>query len=50
MCSYLIKKEKIIESGDYNLSADRYKRAIVYNSEWDFVEIKDICELVQESY
>jgi type I restriction enzyme M protein len=41
----LIKKEKIAESGDYNLSGDRYKEALVYTGKWDFVDLGDICEI-----
>jgi len=43
--AYVVKKEKITENGDYNLSGDRYKQAVIYSGKWDFVEIKDICEL-----
>jgi len=42
--AYVVKKEKITENGDYNLSGDRYKQAVIYSGKWDFVEIKDICE------
>jgi type I restriction enzyme M protein len=43
--AHLVKKEKIAESGDYNLSGDRYKETMVYSGKWDFVELKDICSL-----
>jgi restriction endonuclease S subunit len=42
-----VKKEKIAESGDYNLSGDRYKETIVYNGKWDFVELGEVCEIYQ---
>ena len=43
--AHLVKKEKIAESGDYNLSGDRYKEAVVYNGQWDFVELNKICKI-----
>jgi type I restriction enzyme M protein len=41
----IVKKEKIAESGDYNLSGDRYKEAVVYNGKWDFVELLEIADI-----
>ena len=43
--AHLVKKEKIAESGDYNLSGHRYKEAVIYNGQWDFVELNKICSL-----
>jgi len=42
----LVKKAKIAESGDYNLSGDKYKEAIVYSGKWEFVELGDVCEII----
>ncbi|RLC38377.1 MAG: restriction endonuclease subunit M/S, partial [Candidatus Nealsonbacteria bacterium] len=42
--AHVVKKEKIAESGDYNLSGDRYKEAVVYNGKWDFVELGELCD------
>jgi type I restriction enzyme M protein len=42
----IVKKEKIAESGDYNLSGDRYKSATVYNGKWDFAELLEIAEVI----
>ena len=42
--AHTVKKEKITENGDYNLSGDRYKEAVVYSGKWYFVELGDICE------
>jgi type I restriction enzyme M protein len=42
----LIEKEKIAESGDYNLSGDRYKEALVYTGKWDFVELGEVCDIL----
>lgn len=43
--AHVVKKEKIAESGDYNLSGDRYKEVIVYKGKWDFVELGEVCEI-----
>jgi type I restriction enzyme M protein len=43
--AHLVKKEKIAESGDYNLSGDRYKEAVTYNRKWDFVELLEIADI-----
>jgi type I restriction enzyme M protein len=45
--AHLVKKEKIAESGDYNLSGDRYKETVTYSGKWDFVELGEICEIYQ---
>ena len=41
----IVKKEKIAESGDYNLSGDRYKETFIYNGKWGFVELGKICKI-----
>jgi len=41
----LVEKTKIAESGDYNLSGDGYKKALIYNGKWDFVDLGDVCEI-----
>jgi len=41
----LVEKIKIAESGDHNLSGDRYKEAIIYSGKWDFVELGEVCEI-----
>ena len=43
----LVKKMKIAESGDYNLSGDRYKEQIIYSGEWDSVEVDNAIEKVE---
>jgi len=40
--AHMVKKEKIAESGDYNLTGDRYKEEVVYNGQWDFVDLSEI--------
>jgi len=42
--AHIVKKEKITENGDYNLSGDRYKETLVYSGKWGFVALGDICE------
>jgi len=44
--AHLVKKEKIAESGDYNLSGDRYKETMIYSGKWDFVELGEIAEIL----
>jgi len=45
--SHIVKKEKIAESGDYNLSGDRYKEVAIYSGQWDFVELENVCNFVR---
>lgn len=43
-----VKKEKIAESGDYNLTGGRYKETEVRkNQKWPLVELNAICEIYQ---
>ncbi len=43
-----VKKEKIAESGDYNLTGERYKETeIRKNQKWPLVELGEICEIYQ---
>lgn len=42
--SHSVSKQLIIDSGDYNLSGDRYKISAEVNSEFDLVEIGDLIE------
>ena len=44
--SLYVEKEKIIESGDYNLSGDRYRIATDYsNAKWPMVELGECCDI-----
>ena len=44
--AHAVSKKKIAESGDYNLSGDRYKGVISYaNVNWPMVEFKNVCTL-----
>jgi len=43
----IVEKEKITESGDWNLSSERYKESEVINTEWDLVELGKILDYEQ---
>ncbi|MBU0951611.1 MAG: N-6 DNA methylase [Elusimicrobia bacterium] len=46
--AHLVTKDKIIATGDYNLSGDRYKEVISFtNQKWEMVELGEICEIYQ---
>jgi len=45
--AHIVEKEKIVEQ-DYNLSGDRYKEAVVYDGNWDLVELGEVCEIVSD--
>jgi len=46
--SHLVAKDKIAESGDYNLSGDRYIEAVNFvNQKWPMVELGEVCEIYQ---
>ncbi len=41
-----VKKEKIAESGDYNLTGERYREVEVYkNQKWPMVELQEVTEV-----
>ena len=43
--THLVAKEKIAETGDYNLSGDRYKETVNFaNQKWPMVELGEVCE------
>jgi len=43
-----VNKVKIVESGDYNLSGDRYRVATNYtNSKWPMVKLGEVCDVYQ---
>lgn len=42
--AHLVAKDKIAETGDYNLSGDRYKEVInLTNQKWPLVELGEVC-------
>jgi len=44
--AHLVAKEKIAESGDYNLSGDRYKEVVNFaNKKWPMVRLDEICKV-----
>ena len=43
----LVPIDKISKSGDYNLSADRYKETkVLVNQKWPMVELSEVCEFI----
>jgi type I restriction enzyme M protein len=47
---FIVSKEKISETGDYNLSADRYRIVNKYkDSKYDFVELGEVCDIFNGS-
>ena len=45
--AHTVSKEKIAESGDYNLSGDRYREGVSYaNVKWPMVELGEVCEVI----
>lgn len=46
--AHIVHKDKIAEQ-DYNLSGDRYKEAVVYDGNWDLVELGDVAEIKRGS-
>jgi type I restriction enzyme M protein len=45
--AHVVAKEKIIESGDYNLSGERYKEVVHFvNQKWPMVELEEVCEIL----
>ena len=47
--AHVVKKEKITESGDYNLSGDRYKKSVAYNGKWHLVELGEVVNFLPKS-
>ena len=42
-----VKKEKIAENGDYNLTGDRYREAVDYSKvKWPMVELGEVVEVI----
>ena len=46
--AHIVPKDKIKENG-YNLSGDRYKEEVVYDGNWDLVELGEVCEIKRGS-
>jgi len=44
--AHLVSKEKIIATGDYNLSGDRYREVINFaNQKWPMVEVNEVADI-----
>jgi type I restriction enzyme M protein len=44
---FIVPKEKILETNDYNLSADRYKINEISNTKYPFVKLEDVIEYIR---
>lgn len=45
--AHIVAKEKIIATGDYNLSGDRYKEVVrITDQKWEMVELREVSELI----
>ncbi|MFQ5419578.1 MAG: N-6 DNA methylase [Anaerolineae bacterium] len=40
----LVNKEEIAKNDDYNLSGERYKQQILFHSDYEFVDLGNVCE------
>jgi len=48
--AHIVTKEKIIATGDYNLSGDRYKEVVSFvNQKWEMVELGTVCNIFNGS-
>ena len=48
--AHIVAKEKIIATGDYNLSGDRYKEVVSFvNQKWEMVELGTVCNIFNGS-
>jgi len=45
----IVEKVRIAENGDYNLTGERYREAIVYDGKWDLVELGKAAEVKKGS-
>ena len=46
--AWLTPKETIMGEGEYNLSGDRYRKAVDYsNIKWPIVKLKEVCDIYQ---
>jgi restriction endonuclease S subunit len=44
--AHVVAKEKIIESGDYNLSGERYKEVVSFvNQKWPIIKLGKLCSI-----
>ena len=43
----MVRKSRLAENGDYNLSAERYRTDIVVNRRWPMVRLGEVCSYVR---
>jgi len=41
-----ISRKRLLESGDINLSGDRYRAAVAVRSKWPMVKLGEVCEVI----
>ncbi len=44
--AHWVEKSKIEESGDWNLSGERYRESLIANSEYEIVELVEVAEVI----
>jgi len=44
-----VSRKRLLDSGDVNLSGDRYRKAIAVQSKWPMVKLGEVCELITEA-
>ena len=49
MLGFAVKKARIAEDGQYNLSGERYREAIQRNSDWPFVKVEEAFKKATET-
>lgn len=45
----IVKKEKIAENGEYNLSGERYRTTETQSADWPFVEVREVFKKSKET-
>ena len=45
----IVKKEKIAENGEYNLSGERYRTTETQSTDWPFVEVREVFKKSKET-
>jgi type I restriction enzyme M protein len=45
--AHWVEKSKIADSGDWNLSGERYKESLIVNTDYEIVELGQVCKIYQ---
>ncbi|MHB9100611.1 MAG: N-6 DNA methylase [Sulfuricella sp.] len=43
--AYAVEKTRIGENGEWNLSGERYRSAVIQNSDWPMVSVSEVCTI-----